>query len=41
MLPYFIGAATMLIGVVAGHVMTKPWLDRRFNVVKKPVEVKP
>jgi len=46
MLPYFVGALTMLIGIVVGHVLAKPWFDKQFNqqlqvkkVVQKPEEI--
>jgi hypothetical protein len=28
---YIVGALTMLVGVVAGHVLAKPWFDKHFN----------
>lgn len=31
-----IGAAIMLIGIVTGHVLAKPWLDKRLNKPKPP-----
>ena len=27
---YLLGALTMLIGVIVGHLTGKPWLDRQF-----------
>lgn len=33
---YILGAITMLIGIVTGHVLAKPWLDKRLNKPKPP-----
>jgi hypothetical protein len=27
---YLLGALTMLVGVIVGHLTGKPWLDRKF-----------
>lgn len=34
---YLLGALTMLIGVMVGHLTGKPWLDKQFaRVTAKP-----
>jgi hypothetical protein len=36
---YIVGALTALVSVTVGHILAKPWLDKRFNkALQKPVQ---